>query len=115
MATGLIAKFPESFCRRPHALSQAGLKMTAWQWQLLDEKGECLVSVVGGEPCRSFGHAFHMLHGDGVNTFEMWDMVNEPEPRAWLTKDEINSYLVERGILEPPFEDLDIEEIEPEE
>lgn len=109
-----MAKFPESFCQRPHPIGQE-LGLAAWQWQLLDEAGECLVSVVGGEPHRSRGHVYNMLHGDGVDTFEMWDMVNETEPRPWLTKDEINAHLEAKGILEPAFEDLNIESIKPEE
>ena len=106
MATGLIAKFPESFCQRPHHVAQA-MGCAAWQWQLLDEEGNCLVSVVGG-PTETF-----RLYGDGVSTFEMWDMVNESDPRGWMTKDQINEYLVEKGIVDPAFEDLNIEIIEP--
>jgi hypothetical protein len=86
-----------------------------WQWQLLDEKGECLVSVVGGSRIPGCGNFGAVWYGDGVDTFEMWDMVNEPEPHAWLTKDEINAHLEAKGILEPAFEDLNIESIEPEE
>jgi hypothetical protein len=114
MATGLIAKFPESFCQRPHFIAES-MGCAAWQWQLLDEEGECLVSVVGGPPVVIDNHAASMLHGNGVDTFEMWDMVNEPEPRPWMTKDEINAYLVEKGIVDPVFEDLNIEIIEPKE
>jgi len=114
MATGLIAKFPESFCQRPHPIGQE-IGCAAWQWQLLDEKGECLVSVVGGEPHRSRGHVYNMFHGDGVNTFEMWDKVNETEPRPWLTKDEINAHLAKHGITAPAFADLDIQQIQPKE
>lgn len=107
MATRLIAKFPDSFCQCPHHIS-AFMNAPGWHWQLLDAAGDCLVSVVGGD-------SKLWLHGDGVNTFEMWDKVNEIDPRPWMTKAEINAYLVERGIMDPVFEDLNIEIIEPKE
>jgi hypothetical protein len=114
MATGLIAKFPESFCQRPHPAGQV-MNTVGWQWQLLDAQGDCMVSVVGGEPAIVGGHKLPVWYGDGINTFEMWDMVNEPEPHAWLTKDEINAHLSEKGIVDPMFEDLNIKIIEPKE
>jgi hypothetical protein len=114
MATGLIAKFPESFCQRPHP-SGPVLGAVGWQWQLLDEAGECLVSVIGGSRMENCGHFGVVWYGDGVNTFEMWDMVNEPEPQCWLTKDEVNEHLMAKGICAPAFDDLHIQQIQPKE
>lgn len=114
MATGLIAKFPDSFCQRPHPIEQAQGR-DAWQWQLLDAQGECVVSVIGGPPAVIGGRVLPLLYGDGVTTFEMWDMVNEDEPRRWMTKEEINAYLEAKGIIDPAFEDLNIRIIEPKE
>jgi hypothetical protein len=91
------------------------MNTVGWQWQLLDAAGDCMVSVVGGDAAIVNGHRLPVWYGDGVNTFEMWDMVNEPEPHAWLTKDEINAHLEAKGIVDPVFEDLNIEIIEPKE
>lgn len=88
----MIAVFPDSFQQRRHQLA-AVMGVAGSQWQLLDAAGKCRVSVVGGPTANL------KLYGDGISTFEMWDM-NEPDPQGWMTKDEINSYLVEKGIVD---------------
>lgn len=95
-----IAVFPDDFEKRDHPIAQ-DMNFSAWHWRLLDAAGECLVSVVGGDAYQSRGNAFNLLHGDGVETFEMWDMVNEHEPQPWLTKEEINTHLAEKKIEVP--------------
>lgn len=52
-------------------------------WLLKDEDKKTLVSIIGG----GLGH-----HGDGLQTFEMWDY-REGEPQGYLTMDEINEHL----------------------
>lgn len=95
-----IAVFPDDFEERAHPIAQ-DMNFSAWQWRLLDATGECMVSVVGGEPYRSRENVFNLFHGDGVNTFEMWDMLHADDPRPWLTKEEINAYLAENKIEVP--------------
>lgn len=53
------------------------------RWVLKNEKGEDLISIVGG----ALG-----LYGNGKTTFEMWDY-NEEQPQGHLTIDEINKHL----------------------
>ena len=89
----MIAVFPGSFQQRRHQLA-AVMGVAGSHWQLLDAAGKCRVSVVGGPTANL------KLYGDGISTFEMWDMVNESDPRGWMTKDQINEYLVEKGIVD---------------
>lgn len=85
------AVFPDDFQKKPHPISPA-LGRAAWQWALYDQAGEMKVSVVGGcEP---------ILHGNGIDTFEMWDFA-DPEPLNWLSAEEINKHLQERNIEAP--------------
>lgn len=86
----MAAVFPDDFYKRRHALCDEldGLGEN-WQWLLRDALGEAILSVVGG--------TFKGLHGDGVNTFEMWDF-STPEPQNFLTAEEINAYLQEHEL-----------------
>ena len=91
------ATFPESFSERPHPVG-----FGAQQWILLDANGEIIVSVVNGP--RPFFYC-------GPDTFEVWDFVGNPE--GYLTKDDINEYLKERGLTEPPLTDDMVDQIKP--
>lgn len=73
-----MTKFPEDFKKRMHPVVPGGT-----QWQLLNDEGECIISVVGG----GMG-----VHGDGVTSFEMYDF-REDGPRGYLDAEEINEHL----------------------
>lgn len=93
-----MIKFPEDFTCEPHHLTDLGWAYrNAKQWKYVKPNG-ILISVVGG--CAG-------LHGDGVNTFEMWDFDQE-EPQGYLTKEQINEYLNNINIdsLIKPLENL---------
>lgn len=71
--------FPESFSVEAH-----GVVDGATHWKLNHPKtGNIVISIVGG----GYG-----LYGDGINTFEMYDL-REDEPRGYLSIDEINEHL----------------------
>lgn len=95
------ATFPESFSERVHPIGDA-LGVGATQWQLFDSTGKAVISVVHGP--RPFFYC-------GPTTYEMWDFVGEP--RGYMTKDDINTYLKSRGITEPELTDDMIVEIKP--
>ena len=70
-------KFPEDFIEKKH-----GLVPNSTQWLGTKSNG-VTVSIIGGVVGQ---------YGDGVKTFEMFDM-DESEPRGWMTKEEINQHL----------------------
>lgn len=69
--------FPKSFVKRKHPCNPG-----ATQWMAVGPSGKD-ISIVGG----GIG-----LYGDGVTTFEMWDL-NTSGPEGWLSESEINEYL----------------------
>jgi len=75
-------KFPEDFIRQSHPVIPG-----ATQW-LLGHADETIISVVGGS---------HMVYGNGVTTFEMFDF-REAEPQGYLTKEDINQHLKDNPI-----------------
>ena len=81
-------KFPEDFVKTPHRLVPG-----AYQWLFkYNNKNDEMISIVGG----GFG-----LYGDGIQTFEMWDLKNDDSPQGYLTAEDINQWLqnhpIEKG------------------
>jgi hypothetical protein len=74
--------FPKDFEERQHPLYNLGYN-DAKQWIYVKPNGGT-ISIVGG----AIG-----LYGDGIETFEMWDMDEHDDVRGWLTKEDINEYL----------------------
>ena len=88
----MAAVFPDDFYKRRHAICDE-LSFASggenWQWLLHAPNGEALISVVGG--------VFPGLHGNGVDTFEMWDF-SESSPRGYMTAEQINAHLQENNV-----------------
>jgi len=89
-------KFPESFEERVHPVVPGA---TQWLYFIPDNHpnpeliaGQTIISIVGG------GHG---LHGDGVDTFEMWDF-REDNPHGYLTAEEINQHLQDHPLIDKP-------------
>lgn len=70
-------KFPEDFEKRKHAVIPG-----AKQW-VLKYKNDVIISVVGGS---------RLAYGNGINTFEMYDMRQEG-PQGYLSIDQINDHI----------------------
>lgn len=83
--------FPDDFQKKPHMINNLPGAGDNWHWELVcPQTNSVLVSVVGGD--------FSGLHGDGVDTFEMWDFT-EQDPRGWLTAEQINEHLRSKNIV----------------
>lgn len=74
-----MMKFPEDFKLTTHPTVP-----NAIQYKATKSNGT-IISIVGG------GNN-NFLHGDGINTFEMWDM-DEEYQIDYQTKEELNEYL----------------------
>ena len=73
--------FPDDFIKTPHSVIPGAVQ---WLATIPSDDGIHQISVVGG----GFG-----LYGDGISTFEMWDIDHADEPQGYLTKEQINEYL----------------------
>lgn len=71
------AHFPSNFKVEEHHIPGASA------WVLYGDDAMPVISIVGGADG---------LYGDGVTTFEMWDL-RESDPTGWLSAEEINEYL----------------------
>ncbi len=70
----------ENLVFNPHSLGLGGVQATGHF--PINGKWYSIVGGLGG------------LYGDGVNTFEVWGD-NMDEPIGWLTKDEVEQWLLE--------------------
>lgn len=70
-------KFPQDFRKRTHPTLPNAVQ---WVWPTTGRIG---ISIVGGHSG---------LYGNGVTTFEMYDLRQEG-PQGYLTKEQINEHL----------------------
>ena len=82
-------KFPDDFIETPHSALRG---IIHWRLYNPNDESTLLCSIVGGIWIMEDGEPFSdVIHGDGVNTFEMFDS-RDSEPRYHMTAEEINQH-----------------------